>query len=355
MAIDRIENKTPSAILEEQRKLELEARNAAPQPTGEEVASAFVTDTSGQAARRQLRNGPQALRQSRAEAMEVRHSSVGHFRTGSHTAGSIPGRGRPIASNDPPQPQYDSDGTPFETNQEILRMLAASSPQTRQVYEQTTGRRYREPGKGNVSKPAPASQTPGSDGFYTYKASSGRFNPSAAGHNPADGPTPDAFFRCVVSGKQRIRSGSAVIMRLLEDAVISGVTFPRNMVFAGVAKVEANRVTLQIDRLGPTRVKADIYDLNYLPGIMIDPEKRVAKELDQGFGDLQRQASQEISTAIDRSASSANSVLGVAGRVAANVVSRPRTRQRQRDVLLPDGYPVLITSAAAGQMESAGL
>ena len=67
--------------------------------------------------------------------------------------------------------------------------------------------------------------------------------------------------------------------------------------------------------------------------------------------DLQQQTTQELSTAIDRSASAANSVVGVGGRIVANVLSRPKTRTKLRDVLLPDGYPILITTAAAGQLD----
>ena len=83
---------------------------------------------------------------------------------------------------------------------------------------------------------------------------------------------------------------------------------------------------------------------------MIDPVKRIAKDASWPVSDLQQQTTQELSTAIDRSASAANSVVGVGGRVAATVLSRPKTRTKLRDVLLPDGYPILITTAAAGQL-----
>ena len=43
-------------------------------------------------------------------------------------------------------------------------------------------------------------------------------------------------------------------------------------------------------------------------------------------------------------------MVGVGGRVAASVLTRPKTRTRLRDVLLPDGYPILITTATAGQL-----
>jgi hypothetical protein len=162
--------------------------------------------------------------------------------------------------------------------------------------------------------------------------------------------TPDVFFKCVINGEQKVRTGSVVLLRLQEDAVVSGVTFPKNSVFAGIASVGTNNVMLEVNRLGPTRVAASIYDYNYLPGIMIDPVKRVAKDASLAGQDLQQQSMQEVSTAIDRSASAANSVVGVGGRVAMNVLSRPKTRTKLREVLLPDGYPILITTAAAGQL-----
>ena len=107
---------------------------------------------------------------------------------------------------------------------------------------------------------------------------------------------------------------------------------------------------MEVNRLGPTRVAAQIYDYNYMPGIMIDPVKRVAKDASLAGQDMQQQSTQEVSTAIDRSASAANSVTGVAGRMALGILARPKTRTKLRDVLLPDGYPILITTAAAGQM-----
>ncbi|WP_066833970.1 conjugative transposon protein TraM [Rufibacter ruber] len=356
---DNLENKTPSAILEEQRKAEQEAQYAQAAPSEEEVANAFVVDTAGQAARR--RYNLQLQQQAKLAFQEVdtvettvQDQSTGQYRTQQIIVPRNTNRrsgSRPTANN-MVAPAYDADGTPFETNPEVLRMLAASSPQTRRIYEQTTGKRYREPGAANAPRESQAA-LPGADGFNTYKVTNSRFNPGDS--NTRQGTlTPDVFYKCVISGEQKIRTGSVVIMRLLEDAVVSGVTFPKNMVFAGIAKVESNRVTVQIERLGPTRVKADIFNFNYMPGIMIDPEKKIAKDTNQGIYDAQRQASQELSTAIDRSASAANSVVGVAGRVAANVVSKPRSRQRLRDVLLPDGYPILITSAAAGQMAPAG-
>jgi hypothetical protein len=227
-------------------------------------------------------------------------------------------------------------------------MLGSSPPETRAAYERMTGKRYRDPNQ-TAQLLANRTSAPGMDGFNTVKVgNSARM--MAQGSQREQQLAPDVFFKCVINGEQKVRTGSVVILRLLEDAVVSGVTFPKNMVFAGVATVGTNNVTLQVNRLGPTRVQADIYDFNYMPGIMIDPVKRVAREAGMAGNELQQQTTQEISTAIDRSASAANSVVGVGGRVAASVLSRPKSRTKLRDVLLPDGYPVLITTAAAGQL-----
>jgi hypothetical protein len=183
------------------------------------------------------------------------------------------------------------------------------------------------------------------DAFGTIKAGSYRY----AGDNSAQSQLqPDIFYKAVVNGEQKIRTGSVVLLRLVEDAVISGQTFPKNLVFAGVASVETNHVAIRISRLGPTRVAADIYDYHYLPGLMIDPQKRQPlPAADNPLNDARAIGAQEVGLAIDRSASAANSVVGVGGRVAAAMVGRASTpRQKLRDVRLPDGYPVLITTGA---------
>jgi hypothetical protein len=267
-------------------------------------------------------------------------------RAGSHGSTGSRGGSRGLAA----LPARDTDGTPFETDPDVLRMLAASSQTTRDTYEKTTGKRYRDPEAALAMLAArsgkSAASVPGLDGFFTVKA--GNSARAAAGAQPEQ-LTPDVFFKCVINGEQKVRTGSVVLLRLLEDAVVSGVTFPKNMVFASVASVGNNNVTLAVNRLGATRVQADIFDFNYMPGIMIDPVKKVAKDVNYAGQSLQQQSTQEISTAIDRSASAANSVVGVGGRLATTLLARPRTRTRLRDVLLPDGYPILITTAVAAR------
>lgn len=362
---------SPSAQIEAQRRAEQDAQSAPARASDQDVVDVFAVDTTGLALRKRRR--AQAAAQAaarRAEAARLAAADVdtiettiqdpatGSYRaqtlvvprrrltaTGSkgRRAGTGSGRaGRGLV------PARDVDGTPFETDPDVLAMLGSSPPETRAAYERMTGKRYRDPNQ-TAQLLATRGSAPGLDGFNTVKVGNAS-RMMAQGSQREQQLAPDVFFKCVINGEQKVRTGSVVILRLLEDAVVSGVTFPKNMVFAGVATVGTNNVTLEVNRLGPTRVQADIYDFNYMPGIMIDPVKRVAREAGMAGNELQQQTTQEISTAIDRSASAANSVVGVGGRVAASLLSRPKTRTKLRDVLLPDGYPILITTAAAGQL-----
>ncbi|WBA44303.1 conjugative transposon protein TraM [Hymenobacter canadensis] len=362
---------SPSAQMEAQRRAEQDAQSAPARATNQDVVDVFAVDTTGLALRKRRRTQAMAMAEARrteaarlaAADVDTIETTIQDPTTGSYraqtlvvarrrltTAGGGGGRqagtgrtGRSLA------PTRDVDGTPFETDPDVLAMLGSSPPETRAAYERMTGKRYRDPSQ-TAQLLANRMSAPNMDGFNTVKV--GNASRMMAQGNQREQLVPDVFFKCVINGEQKVRTGSVVILRLLEDAVISGVTFPKNMVFAGMATVGTNNVTLEVNRLGPTRVQADIYDFNYMPGIMIDPVKRVAKEAGMAGNELQQQTTQEISTAIDRSASAANTVVGVGGRVAASVLARPKTRTKLRDVLLPDGYPLLITTATAGQLGS---
>jgi len=248
-------------------------------------------------------------------------------------------------------PARDVDGTPFETDPDVLAMLSTAPPETRLQYEKMTGRRYRDPlvAAQAIAQQGASNAAGGGglvyDGFNTVKAGNAS---KMMAQDQRQELVADVFYKCVINGPQQVRTGSVVIMRLLEDAVVSGVTFRKNMVFAGVASVNSNNISFKIDRLGPTRVSADIYDFNYMPGIMIDPNKKVPRT-DGAGNELRNTATTEVTTAIDRSASAANSVTGVAGRMLTTLIGRAPNNTRLRDVFLPDGYPILITTAAAGQ------
>jgi len=367
---------SPTTQMEQQRRAEMDAAAAPARPTDADVVEVFAVDTVGRGQR--LKNRAAAAQaavrrqreQERLAALNVDtiETTVQDPQTGSYSARTVIVPRRRVSAGSSAHssrvravtntgarrptnglPAYDVDGTPFETDPDVLAMLSTSPPATRASYERMTGKRYRDPAVAAQQIAANANGAGGADGFNTVKV--GNSSRMMAQGNQQQTLVPDVFFKCVVNGEQKVRSGSVVILRLLEDAVVSGVTFPKNLVFAAVAEVGTNSVNLTVDRLGPTRVAAQIYDFNYMPGIMIDPAKKIKKDAMMAGNDLQRQTTQELSTAIDRSASAANSVVGVGGRIMSNVLSRPRTQTRLRDVLLPDGYPILITTAAAGQLD----
>lgn len=367
---------SPSAQIEMQRRQEQAAQNAPAPASSDEVAEAFAVDTTGQAVRKKKRLAAaavaarQQVEQARLAAADVdtvettlRDPATGSYRSQTvvvprqrASAGQgVRLRPRSVRAVKNPLPATDTDGTPFETNPDVLAMLGASPVETRAAYERMTGKRYRDPKQAAQQIASRAARVPTgavavADGFNTVKAGNSSRLMAQGDQNQQDQLVADIFYKCVINGDQKVRSGSVVMLRLVEDAVVSGVTFPKNSIFAAMASVGTNTVTLAVNRLGPARVKADIYDYNYMPGIMIDPVKKVAKDASQMGSDLQNQSTREISTAIDRSASAANSVVGVGGRLASTLLSKTRSQIKLRDVLLPDGYPILITTGGNSAM-----
>ncbi len=262
---------------------------------------------------------------------------------------------------EPPQPKYDTDGVPFETNDEINLMIAGLPPEVQATYEKMSGRRYRplpasagqQAGNAAQNRRAEMAYVPGMDGFNTIRYR----GPGQGPQEEEEAPIPDIFYRCSVQGNQVVKTGTVVVLRLAEDATFNGITFPRNMLFSALASVDANRVNLSIDRLGPHRVKVQTFNYAYMPGIMIDPGKRAPVQGGESFtGSMQQSGTQELSNAIAQSQQAANSLTGIAGRMAVTMIGRiPKSGQKLRTVALPDGYPLLLSKSQAGQGGAGGL
>ncbi|QKG55001.1 conjugative transposon protein TraM [Hymenobacter sp. BRD67] len=330
-------------------------------PTPDQLAGGLAVDTVGQAALRRRTALAAAERQARAALPppDSTEMTAVDAQTGAYRAVRIPlvqTSNRSSNGNADPRrrlrasarPRTAADGVPYEQNDDVLDMLDAAPAASRTAYEQMTGRRYfdrRAVLRTAGATTSPTEGIPVTDAFGTIKAGSYSY---ASTNSTQVELLPEIFYKAVVNGEQKVRTGSVVLLRLVEDAVISGQTFPKNLVFAGIASVESNHVAINISRLGPTRVAAEIFDYHYLPGLMIDPQKRQPLPAgDNPLNDARAIGAQEVGLAIDRTASAANSVVGVGGRVAAAIVSRTSTpRQKLRDVRLPDGYPILLTTGA---------
>jgi hypothetical protein len=256
----------------------------------------------------------------------------------------------------PPRPRYDTDGVPFETNDEINMMIANLPDEVKATYEKMSGKRYRPLPAGmqqqssGKDRRTEMAYIPGMDGFNTI-----RFRGQNAGQEE-ETEVPDIFYRCSIQGNQVVKTGSVVMLRLTEDATFNGITFPRNMLFSALASVDANRVNLIIDRMGPHRVKVQTYNYAYMPGIMIDPGKRAPAPGGSSIGStLQQSSTQELSNAIAQSQQAANSWQGIGGRMAVTLLGRmPRAGQKLREVALPDGYPLLLSKTNLGPQQGGG-
>ncbi|RYY10644.1 MAG: conjugative transposon protein TraM, partial [Cytophagaceae bacterium] len=239
----------------------LNAQNATAVATNSPAPPVMPIDTAGQAQaahlkelkRKQHINRTSLAREAHRRNVDTvtvteRNPHTGAYESRTKTVQrSAPSTGRP--KRDAKLPLYAPDGVPYEDNEEVNRMLAAAPPQARDVYEQMTGHRYRpvqqRPTADQVKNVLAA--TPGMDGFFTVKLR--KADGTAAEEKPVD-----VFFKCQINGAQRVVSGSVVALRLTEDAVLDGRTFPKNLIFAGVAQVGSNNVNIQIERLGPARV-----------------------------------------------------------------------------------------------------
>ena len=330
------------------------ATNSPPAPqlpidTAGHAQSARLTETK----RKQRINRNSLAREAHRRNVDTvtvteRNPSTGAYESRTRTVPRTqPSAARP--SREVKLPLFAPDGVPYEDNEEVNRMLAAAPAQAREVYEQMTGHRYRpvqqRPTADQIKGVLAA--TPGMDGFFTVKLR--KADGSAAEEKPVD-----VFFKCQINGAQHVVSGAVVLLRLTEDAVLDSRTFPKNLIFAGVAQVGSNNVNITIERLGPARVSCQLYDYNYMPGIMIDPGKRMP--LDPGAvqfqNSLRTSTTSELTSAIDRSASAANSLSGISAKIGSSLITRiPRKAPKLREILLPDGYPVLITS---GNRNNAG-
>jgi len=187
---------SPSVQMEQQRRQDQEAQNAPARPNTEEIAEVFAVDTTGQALRRKRRAAAAATaarrrqEEARLAAADVdtiettiQDASTGSYRSETlvvprrrpgQVAGSAARRasfGAARGVRNALLPANDTDGTPFETDPDVLSMLSTSPPETRAAYERMTGKRYRDP---NVAAQALANRAGGRgsnlpDGFNTVK------------------------------------------------------------------------------------------------------------------------------------------------------------------------------------------
>ncbi len=102
-------------------------------------------------------------------------------------------------------------------------------------------------------------------------------------------PSSNTLFRACIHGDQTVVTGSTVRMRMLEDAVVSGMKIPANTLFYGVATLGANRLEVVVNTLkvGNTisPVSFVIFDNDAMEGLNLpnNMKAQAAKRMQQGL------------------------------------------------------------------------
>jgi conjugative transposon TraM protein len=107
------------------------------------------------------------------------------------------------------------------------------------------------------------------------------------------GATLDNTMAAVIPEDQTLVAGATITLRLTEDAVISGITIPRDNPVYGLVSINGDRLLVNVTsiryRQGIYPVSLQVYDLDGLPGIHIPGAitRDVAKEsADQGISSM---------------------------------------------------------------------
>lgn len=88
----------------------------------------------------------------------------------------------------------------------------------------------------------------------------------------------------IVAANQTIVNGAVVKLRLLNDVYINGKLVPKDVLVAGIATLDGERLTVEINSIRSGKsiytVKLEVYDMDGLPGIYIPGtiNREVAKE-----------------------------------------------------------------------------
>lgn len=109
-------------------------------------------------------------------------------------------------------------------------------------------------------------------GFYSYSDEKELVNEE---HNAIE---------AIIASNQIIVNGAVVKFRIVNDIFIAGKLVPRNTLVSGIAALEGERLTIEINSIRSGKslfnVKLEVYDMDGLPGIYIPGtiNREVAKE-----------------------------------------------------------------------------
>ena len=146
----------------------------------------------------------------------------------------------------------------------------------------------------------------------------------------ASTPSRDRFLACVVHGDQEVENRTRITLRLTEDATVDSQTVPAGTLIYGMTRLGQDRIQVTIARIERQAVQYQVYDHTYHVGILLNGQDRRVQQAGQETAVRQAQRNTyRLPTQI-------------ASDIARDLLQQ--TRRRKQSVLLPDGYPVYISS-----------
>ena len=140
----------------------------------------------------------------------------------------------------------------------------------------------------------------------------------------------DRFLACAVHGDQEVENRTRITLRLTEDATVDSQTVPAGTLIYGMTRLGQDRIQVTIARIERQTVQYQVYDHTYHEGIQLDEQDRRVQQAGQETAVRQAQRNTyRLPTQI-------------ASDIARDLLQQ--TRRRKQSVLLPDGYPVYISS-----------
>lgn len=171
-------------------------------------------------------------------------------------------------------------------NAEIRKELEQNNVYRQKIYKRIIGYDQEKKKAENPTKPKPGSAM---DSLVSNQPIYIAENGKRTRRQQASMPSSNTLFKACIHGDQTVVTGSTVIMRMLEDAVVCGMKIPANTLFYGVATLGANRLEVVVNNLkvGNTisPVSFVIFDNDAMEGLNLpnNMKAQAAKRMQQGL------------------------------------------------------------------------
>ena len=171
-------------------------------------------------------------------------------------------------------------------NAEIRKELEQNKLYRKEIYKRIIGYDEKKKKTDEQQKPQPGSAM---DSLVKSQPIYIAENGKRTRRQQINMPSSNTLFKACIHGDQTVVTGSTVRMRMLEDAVVSGMKIPANTLFYGVATLGANRLEVVVNNLkvGNTisPVSFVIFDNDAMEGLNLpnNMKAQAAKRMHQGL------------------------------------------------------------------------